>query len=191
MTSVAEQTSQLHPRIEELLDFIAAHRRLVHEAIAAVPGELREPRPAPDRWSIAEVVEHLSIVEQRVATLLTRQVAAARASGVGPDADSSPVIPTFAKAKQLLDRTNRIDAPKLVAPSGTVSSVAGMEALDRSRSALVAALHGANGVSLEHLVQAHPVLGTLNMYHWVVSLGLHDARHAAQIREIGQSLAAG
>jgi hypothetical protein len=28
------------------------------------------------------------------------------------------------------------------------------------------------------------------MYHWVVMLGLHDQRHAAQIREIGQTLAA-
>jgi hypothetical protein len=27
------------------------------------------------------------------------------------------------------------------------------------------------------------------MYHWVVSVALHDDRHAAQIREIGRSLA--
>jgi hypothetical protein len=91
----------------------------------------------------------------------------------------------------LIDRTNKIVAPKQVVPTGTVDTTAGTVALDRAHAAMVASLENANGVSLENLVQAHPVLGTLNMYHWIVALGLHDDRHAAQIREIGQSLAAG
>ena len=77
--------SQLHPRIEELIEFLAQHRRRVHEAVASVPAELRERKPAPDRWSVAEVIEHLAMIEQRVAALLTKRVTGARASGVGPD----------------------------------------------------------------------------------------------------------
>ena len=78
MLNTAEQTSQLHPRIEELIEFLGAHRRGVYEAVAAVPASLRDRKPAPDRWSVAEVVEHLAIVEQRVAALLTVRVTAAR-----------------------------------------------------------------------------------------------------------------
>jgi hypothetical protein len=189
MTSVASQ-SPLHPRIQELIDYLALHRRGVHEAVAAVPVELHDRKPAPERWSVAEVVEHLSILEQRVAALLSMQVAAARANGVGPDTDTSSVVAGFVNPDRLLDRTQKIVAPKSVVPTGTVDTTAGTEALDRAHAALVASLENANGVSLENLVQAHPVLGPMNMYHWIVALGLHDDRHAAQIREIGQSLVA-
>jgi hypothetical protein len=101
------------------------------------------------------------------------------------------VVASFVNPDKLVNRTNKIVAPTVVTPTGTVDAAASTAALDRAHAAMVASLHNANGVSLENLVQAHPVLGSLNMYHWVVALGLHDARHAAQIREIGQSLAAG
>lgn len=69
--------------------------------------------------------------------------------------------------------------------------MAATQALEQSRAALLSALHTANGVSLEYLVQVHPVLGELNLYHWIVALGLHDDRHGAQIREIGESFTTG
>jgi hypothetical protein len=188
-SSAPAHRSQLHPRIEELIEYLTEHRRALHEAVASVPSSLRERKPAPDRWSVAEVVEHLSLVEQRVATLLARQVTAARASGVGPDPDTSSVVSTYAEPHVVVDRTNKISAPALVQPTGTLDSTTGTEALVQAHAAMMSSLQNANGVNLEPLMATHPALGPLNMYHWVVSLALHDDRHAAQIREIGQSLA--
>ena len=191
MTSIASQPPQLHPRIQELIDYLVSQRRGVHEAVAAVPPELRGRKPAPERWSVAEVVEHLSMIEQRVAALLTMHVTSARANGVGPDTETSSVVASFVNPENVIDRAKKIVAPKQVTPTGTIDTTAGTEALDRAHAAMVASLQNANGVSLQNIVQAHPVLGPLNMYHYIVALGLHDARHAAQIREIGQSLTAG
>jgi hypothetical protein len=180
----------MHPRIEELIAYVAERRRDVHEAVASVPPELRERKPAPDQWSVAEVLEHLSIVEQGVAALLTKHVTAARASGVGPDPDTSSVVAGYPNRDAVLDRTMRIAAPKRVEPSGTIDATAGTRALAQARASMISSLQNADGVCLENLTQTHPALGPLNMYHWIVALGLHDQRHAAQIREIGQSLAA-
>jgi hypothetical protein len=188
-SSAAAHRSQLHPRIEELIEYLTEHRRALHEAVASVPSSLRERKPAPDRWSVAQVVEHVSLVEQRVATLLARQVTAARASGLGPDPDTSSVVSTYAAPHVVVDRTNKISAPALVQPTGTLDSTTGTEALVQAHAAMMSSLQNANGVNLEPLMATHPALGPLNMYHWVVSLALHDDRHAAQIREIGQSLA--
>jgi len=190
MSSIAEQTSQLHPRLEELIEFLEVQRRGVHEAVASVPPSLRERKPAPDRWSVSEVLEHLSLIEQRVAAMLTMRVATARASGVGPDLDTSSVIASYANPGAVVDRTAKITAPPPAQPTGTMDSEAGTQALIQAHTAMVSALRNANGVSLEQLMQTHPVLGPLNLYHFVVALGLHDQRHAAQIREIGQLLAA-
>jgi hypothetical protein len=191
MPHTSGRTSTLHPRIDELIDYITEHRRRVHEAVASVPAELREQKPAPDRWSVAEVVEHLALVEQRIAALVTAQVTAARARGVEPDPDTSSVVASYPNVAAVVDRTRKISSPTAVRPTGTVDSEGGTQALVQAHAALVTSLQNANGVNLEHLMQTHPALGPLNLYHWVVSLGLHDARHAAQIREVAESLAGG
>ena len=189
-SSASSQSTALHPRVRELIDYLEVHRRQLHDAVASVPAKLREMKPADGGWSVAEVLEHVSLVEQRIAMLLTKHAAAARASGVGPDPDTSSVVASYANPDVVVDRSTRIVAPLLVQPSGTLDAIAGTRALEQSHSAIVSALHQANGVSLENAMQTHPVLGPLNLYHWIVSIALHDDRHAAQIREIGTSLAA-
>lgn len=179
----------MHPRIQELVYHISTHRRDVYAAVAAVPGHLRERRPAPGHWSVAEVLEHLSIVERRTAALLTAQVTAARSRNVGPDEETSSVVASFQHIERTIDRTNKLISPESVRPTGTLDADVSARALAESRAVMMTALQNADGIALSELVHTHPVLGPLNMYHWVVTLGLHDARHAAQIREVGESLA--
>lgn len=178
----------MHPRIQELVDYIAAYRRDVYAAVAAIPEELRERRPAPGHWSVAEVLEHLSLIEGRLAALLTAHVTAARVKNVGPDEETSSVVASFLNIERVTDRKNKIVSPEPVRPTGTLDAKASARALAESRAVMLTALQNADGVALGGLVHTHQVLGPLNMYHWVVALGLHDARHAAQIREVGESL---
>jgi DinB superfamily len=191
MSHVVEQGSRMHPRIEELIEYIGEHRRRLHEVVAAIPSQMADRRPAPQRWSVAEVVEHLVITEQRVATMLTKYVTSARANGVGPDLATSSVVASFPNPDAVVNRTAALVAPPTVQPTGSINSNTGTQALVMSRAVMVSALQNANGVSLEELTHPHPAFGALNLYHWIVFIGLHDARHAAQIHDIGQSLAAG
>ena len=192
METISEMatTAELHPRIKELVDYIDVHRHLFFDAVASVPARLRGIKPGEGRWSVSDVVEHVSLIEHRVAALLMAQATAARASGVGPDPETSSVVGSFQNPEAVTDRTRKIVAPQLVQPAGAMDAAAGTEALTKSRAAMTAALHNANGVALGELMQTHPALGTMNMYHWIVALALHDDRHAAQIREIGESVGA-
>lgn len=179
----------MHARIQELIDHLATHRRDVYAAVASVPESQRDRRPAPGHWSVAEVLEHLSMVESRVAAMLTARVAAARAANVGPDEETSSVVASFQNVEHALDRRNKVLSPEPVRPTGTLDAQASAHALAHSRAVMLTALQTADGVALGGMMQTHPVLGQLNMYHWIVALGLHDARHAAQIREVGETLA--
>jgi hypothetical protein len=189
MSSPAAPSAELHPRISELIDYLEVHRREFLDTVASVPAKLRELKPADGQWSVAEVMEHVSMIEGRIAGLVTMHVTAARANGVGADPETSSVVASYANPAAVVDRTNKIVAPKPVVPTGTLDTTASTQALEKSHAALVAALRNANGVSLEHLMHTHPVLGPLNLYHWIVATALHDDRHAAQIREVGDSLA--
>jgi hypothetical protein len=47
-----------------------------------------------------------------------------------------------------------------------------------------------DGLALGGVLATHPRLGSLNVYQWVLFVGGHETRHAAQIREIGEALRA-
>jgi len=180
----------VHPRTQELLEHLTTQRTVLREALDATPSGLREQRPAEGRWSIAQVLEHLAIVERQVVALLRRGVQQAHAEGPLPDdAGISPVLPTIDGAL-LLDRERRVAAGPNVQPTGRVDAEGAWQALERHRAALLELLHGIDGKRTDMVQAPHPVLGTLTLQQWIAFLGFHEARHAAQIRAVMFALGA-
>src|SRR5882672_10199821 len=62
--------SSMHPRMAELVRRLDATHRLLHAAVQGLSDEAARARPAPDRWSVAEVVEHLRRAETGTVRLL-------------------------------------------------------------------------------------------------------------------------
>jgi hypothetical protein len=178
----------MQPRTRELLDYLAAADRDIDDSVAAVPEADRARRPSPDRWSVAEILEHLSVVERAIARMLGQQVRTARDSGLRPERATEPVVPTVPVAR-LLDRGAKLEASERSQPRGGMAWAAAREAFRTSRGDVVELLRSADGLALSELVIPHPLLGPLNVYQWAVFLGAHARRHAAQIRETGVALA--
>jgi hypothetical protein len=63
--------------------------------------------------------------------------------------------------------------------------------LERTRAHFLEFVQSCDGLALGEVSFAHPALGPLNVYQWLLFAAGHHARHAAQIREIGQQLEAG
>lgn len=174
----------MQPRIQEVIDFLASNRAALAAAVDAVPEARRDTRPAPDRWSVAEVIEHLAIVEGGIVRLLVRQIDAARATGLGPETQTSPVVPAL-QVERTLDRSAPIAAPDRVMPKGEVSAAAAWQMLDERRRAMIETLQAADGLALSDVpMPPHPALGQLDAYQWIVFVGAHEGRHVAQIREL-------
>jgi uncharacterized damage-inducible protein DinB len=179
----------MHPRTEELLRHLDATRSTLETTVDAIPASIRETRPAPDRWSVAEVLEHLARVEEQLTRLLSAKLAEAKANGLlGPEVETSPVVGTL-DATHVLDRSRRITASDRVQPRGEMDSTSAREALDRSRAVLRQLVTVYEGLSLHAFTFPHPVLGVIDGYQWLAFIGTHEVRHANQIREIGEALA--
>jgi hypothetical protein len=170
----------MHPRTAELLGYLDEADGALRAAYDAVPAARRADRPAPDRWSPAEIVHHLAIVERRVTQRIAALVEQARA--LPPEPDASPVLPTL-MARRLVDRTRRIVAAEASHPHDTEAARAWAD-LDDARRALKAIVVGADGLALGRVSAPHPALGEISGYEWIAFAGAHEARHAAQIREI-------
>ena len=178
----------MHPRTENILSHLEETRATLHAAVDAVPSSLRETRPDPDRWSVAEVLEHLSRVEEQITRLLAAKLAEARTKGsLGPEEETSRVTDSM-DGGLLLDRRRRITAGERVVPRGEMDAATALASLARTRANLRALIISHDGLSLGVVSFPHPVLGVIDGYQWFAFIGTHEARHAAQIREIGTTL---
>src|SRR5262245_63755422 len=153
----------MHPRIQEVLDHLDRHHADLAAAIAQVLPERHARRPAADRWSATEIVEHLGIVEARISSMLSDQLNKARASGLGPERDHGPVLPTVDVAA-LLDRSVQRVASEATLPRGSMNMSDAWSRLEQLRGALRETVRTADGLALGQITSPHARLGPLNMY---------------------------
>jgi len=179
----------MHPHVTDVFGRLDQARAELSAAVDAVPAHLRGRRPAADRWSVAEILEHLALVEKRFAGVVATAIAGARDAGLGAETGARQPFPEQV-ARPLLDRTERRLAPDAVQPSGALDADAAWAAFDRSRQLLRATITDADGLALSQVVQAHHLWGPLDVYHWVELAAGHQRRHAAQIREVAEHFSA-
>jgi len=178
----------LHPRTNELLNYLDSTRSALNEAIESVPPARRSERPAPERWSVAEVLEHLNLVESRLSRSMANWIDEARNTGLGPETEENTVLDSLNR-EGIADRSRRVTAPGPVQPSATLDAEGAWAALQASRAQLRAAFVSGDGLALNQIERPHPFFGPINLYQWMVFVGSHEARHTAQIREIAVELA--
>jgi hypothetical protein len=172
----------MHPRIAEAVALLDEARRTLRTAVDRVPESARGSRPGPERWSTAEVLDHLVKVEGSIAHLFDARIAEAKASGLGAETETSPIVDRSVFLR-LQDRTRTIEAAGNARPSPGADWRAAWTALEGTRARLIGALRHGDGLALGKLTFPHRVFGPMNFYEWAVFAAGHESRHAAQIAE--------
>jgi hypothetical protein len=171
----------------ESLATLAEARKALRTAVDTVPERRRGERPAPDRWSVSEILEHLSLVEKRFAAIIALRISEAHAAGLGPERSARQPLPPNLQ-HMLQDRASRRTAPEAVQPSGTLDDAAAWSALERTRGELRVIVEAAEGLALSGVTHQHPLFGTLNVYQLMDFIAGHEMRHARQIDGIAEAL---
>ena len=172
----------MHPRTNELLDYIDSQHEHLRSTYESVPADQRDRRSSPSSWSVNDVVCHLAILEARLAGVLAKLLSEARTTGLRAETDTSPLLSTI-DVTPVLDRNAKITAPDRVDPTKTGDAL-GWSDYERAHSAMREVLVANDGFALNDVLHPHPVFGPLGGYQWFAFTGAHAARHAAQIREI-------
>src|SRR5260370_33537580 len=71
----------IYKNTDEIFEALATTRRRISEQVKNVSDKAAYSRPAPDSWSAAEIVEHLSTTEQRFVQLISSLLAKGGAAG--------------------------------------------------------------------------------------------------------------
>ncbi len=169
----------MHPRIAELLDYIDRQADTLRAEFEAIPSERRAIRPTPERWSPAEVVHHVVIVERRLTQRLQTLIEEARA--FPPERDTSTVFGVV-DVDRVEFRGQRFKTGAQAEPRDTDASRVWSD-FESARRDLKTVIASADGLAMSEVSAPHPALGTLTGYGWIAFAGSHAARHATQIKE--------
>ncbi len=157
--------------------YLAATRDLLVESLKGLSAAQWNFKPAPDRWSIAEVMGHIAIVESRVQEIVGNM---AQAPADALDRDIKQVD-AFVLAVIPM-RHPKYKAPEHVSPAAGSTGSETLEKFLRSRLQTEELLRCSP--NLRGRVLPHPVFGPWDGYQWILAAGGHCARHTGQILEV-------
>jgi len=163
----------------EIVQILETGREEFNAAAAGMEAEAKA-KPAPDRWSVLECVEHVVIVEENNLGKLTQ---ATRQEAARIDKKKEAEI-----VAQFPDRSTRHSAPEAARPTGRFASLA--QALERFNAVRNQVVRFAEDrqPDLYRLTTEHRRLGTVNGAEMLLIIAGHARRHADQIREIKAAL---
>ena len=153
-------------------------------------------RPADDAWSIAEIMEHLSIIEknmvQLMGMLLAKTESAAAAANVGahdagdasPAGGARPFQPFSMDALIDTVKDKKLTAPEQMRPGGQISLADSLAALQATRAAIESLRPRLEAADLSVAAYPHPFWGDLNLAQWLAFIGLHEGRHLKQVERL-------
>ena len=161
---------------KEIAQLDATHQKLL-DLIEPIEDEDFGRRPSPDRWSLAEIVHHLSLVERRVIGELE--------GGLSRPPVRMGLLQRLMPISWLVgSRVVRVKAPKSVEPLDPLPSkeevIANYESV-RAGTKEFGIRHGRE--RLKQLAMKHPFLGTFDGVSAILFIGHHELRHFKQIKE--------
>ena len=166
-------------RILRRLDSV--HEKLLGTVTSLDP-KLFSQRPTEDEWSVGDIVQHLSLVEERVIQDLEKaaQREPQRVRFV------KRLLPTSIVSSRLL----KVKSPKAVTPMAPREKEAAIEALETARAKLKVFCDAHDVNRFRKLVFKHPFLGDIDGVATISFISYHERRHYKQIREVLRKIGA-
>jgi hypothetical protein len=177
----------LSNKLQELVDRITRQREKLLQSVSGLSETQLNHKPDA-AWSVSEVLNHVSLVDEANAKLTSNLLKRAHATALPPDPspDASEIhsmdeiLPTMAAQK--------FQAPEFVTPDSHATASESLARLTASRERMLANVEQLDGLDLSGLTFPHPFAGPLNAYQWILVAGAHEYRHAEQINRMKSQL---
>jgi len=194
MNSAVERETSAHSEAQKLsmheLDQARLFLKQTQNTVIGATKGLSEAqwrfKPSPDRWSIAENLYHVVIVQERVLDHILHQLADAPAPPAGLDHQVVDAI----VISQFPVRLTKYPAPDFVQLADQVVPSDLRNRLMRNYARLQESLESTPGLR-QHAIEAPPLKAVSNGafermdgYQWILSAAAHTERHTKQMLEL-------
>jgi len=165
---------------EAAVKYLKHTQKLFLDSVKGLSEAQLKWKPAPDKWSVFEVSEHITLAESFIFGMIEGQVM------------RSPVDATKtsgATAEQIMqmvpDRSQKFQAPEPIRPDKATwtSMKETLEAFKQKRKTTIDFVAKGNDEMRSHF-GPNPVFKDLDAYLWLFFLSGHTERHVKQILEV-------
>jgi hypothetical protein len=179
LTARAQELSKMDR--DHGLQYLESTRKGVLEATKGLSDAQWNFKPTPDRWSVAEVLEHIAATEDMFLTMIKERVLTAPP---GPPRTDEEIKKTDEGILRMVpDRSQKRQAPEPLRPTNRFGSP------EAARNHFLE-----TRAKLEELLKSTPDLrahaadsptgGKFDAYEWILFAGGHSERHTKQMLEV-------
>jgi DinB superfamily len=162
----------------ELIDLLNRSNREFLEAVETLTDQQWSFKQAADRWSIAEISEHIVLSEAALFNNATKNV-----NGPAEEKWEATLGKTDILRRALTNRSTRVTAPEEIQPKSSMTRAQLMARFKEQRARTLAYAQEAEAALKAHTV-VNPFFGPLNGHQWLLYIPLHNLRHNLQIAEV-------
>jgi hypothetical protein len=163
-----------------VLDKLASSEARLLELVQDLSPAQWSFRETPERWSIAEIIDHVILFENFISKAIEQALEKpAMAEKRSQTAQKDPLVMGLSRS-----RGTRFDAREAVRPGRNRQEPGELVTQLRKVRARTFAFAESTQAEVRDHYFPHIAFGDLDCYQWLVVLGQHAARHAIQIEEI-------
>ena len=170
----------IYHSLGEIFDHIEESHNRFTERVRGLSARQESFRPAPEHWSIAEIAEHLALIDEGMATLINNLLTRAEATA-DSNARVGAFLPVSLREQLEQARHAKYQAPEMVRPRGGVEVEASLASMNCVRATLNSLRSRLEAVDPSAARFPHPFFGGLNLYQWLAFIPNHQERHLRQI----------
>ncbi len=175
-TASAQEVTQAEK--DKALQYLETTKKNVLDATKGLSEAQWNFKPAPERWSVAQVMEHIAAAEDFIRGVVQEQVMKAPAGQPGRDVTKTDE----GVLAMVPDRTTKVQAPEALVPTNRFGTPEGsIKHFVESRATTEDFLKSATGLR-DHV--ADSPMGKLDGYEFVLLIAAHSERHTKQINEV-------
>lgn len=172
----------IYKNVAEIYQSLDKTRAKLIETIETVSAQKGAARENEAGWSVAEIVEHIGIVESGIIRVIEKLLREVETDGEKSDGNFASPLSLVKHAEAA--KGQKFQAPERIQPHGNQTIEESLAKLSESKSTLRALQPRIEAVDATNTAFPHPAFGNLNLYEWLAFLGLHEARHLQQIKRI-------
>ena len=161
------------------LNWLEESRKEVLAAIDGLTDQQWKWKPAPGRWSVGEVAEHIVLAEASQFANVKKAIS----SPANPAWEEKTKGKTETLVAVLAPRLGRVQAPEAIVPKGGMTLAQVRERIEKQRAEMVKFARETDAPLKQYTID-NPFFGALNGYQWLIYAPLHTMRHDKQIAEV-------
>ena len=170
---------------QNIADVYAANDK-IHERLKETVENLTDEQlnylPEGERWTVAQIVEHLSLVEDGMTRISRKLLNEAKENGKTSDGSVKISEDFLRKAEK--SREQKLEAPDRVHPKLGQTIAESLAKMEENRIRLNELRPLFESVECSNYKFPHPAFGELTAHEWLALIGGHEMRHIEQIKRI-------